>query len=393
MTLAHDIGDSVKLRPYTADDAEVLYRALDADRDAIGKFMLWVYDVDSVEKARSTIEAWVKQNEEHRTLALAIEHEGELLGSAFHCNANRLHGHVEIGYWLTTQARGKGIATRAVKTLLDLTFGELGFHRALLRIAPDNHASVAIAERLGLECEGRMRDLWKLRDGTRRDGLFYATTADRWPPKPKPSPDVAPYEPKQITLRDGRTLTLREPVPDEADALLRYLDAVRRESDGILFSAEDELPNLAAEREWIQARRDAPNAITLGAWHDDQLIALGGIDASGRAMRTRHTAILGLSVRKAWWRAGIGRALSNELIAFARSHPRIDVLELGAWAFNAKAIALYESLGFTHAGRQPHHGLFEDDTYADHLLMSMWVGQQPPPPVRTPETTAAEPAP
>ncbi|MEO0588511.1 MAG: GNAT family protein, partial [Planctomycetota bacterium] len=370
MTFTREIGDGVRLRPYTTDDAEALYRALEADRDAIGTFMLWVYDVDSIDKARSTIEQWVKQNDEHRTLALAIEHEGKLLGSAFHCNANRGHDTVEIGYWLTVDARGRGIATRAVRTLLDLTFDDCGFHRAFLRIAPDNEASVAIAGRLGLECEGKMRDLWRLRDGTRRDGLLYAATADQWPPKPKLPQNAGPYEPKDITLRDGRTLTLHEPVPDEADALLRYLDAVRRESDGILFSSEDELPNLRAEREWIQSRRDAPNAITLGAWHDGQLIALGGVEASGRAMRTRHTAVLGLSVRKAWWRAGVGRALSEELIAFARSRPRIDVLELGAWAFNAKAIALYESLGFTHAGRQPHHGLFEDETYADHLLMS-----------------------
>ncbi|MEM9251925.1 MAG: GNAT family protein [Planctomycetota bacterium] len=174
------IGDRVVLRRYTLDDAEALYRALDADRATIGRFMLWVRKVDSVEKAHEAIAGWLKENEEHDSVTLAIDRRGELVGTVFQCHPCRDHLNVEIGYWLTEAARGEGIATRATEALLDLTFGEMGFHRASLKIAPQNEASIAIAERMGLEKEGVLRDFWQLEPGVWTDCVVYATTADRW---------------------------------------------------------------------------------------------------------------------------------------------------------------------------------------------------------------------
>lgn len=56
----------------------------------------------------------------------------------------------------------------------------MGFHRASLRIAPQNKASIAIAERMGLEKEGILRDFWQFAPGEWTDCVVYATTADRW---------------------------------------------------------------------------------------------------------------------------------------------------------------------------------------------------------------------
>ncbi|MEM7682004.1 MAG: GNAT family protein [Planctomycetota bacterium] len=177
ITLDHDLA----LRPYTIDDAARLFAVLDADRASIGEFMLWVHKTDTVEKAREVLAQWIAQSQANGELTLAIEYHGRLVGTVFHCHADREHQRIEIGYWLTSAARGKGIATRAVGKMFDLTFDELGFHRACLMISSRNAKSLALAERLGIEREGVLRDFWTMPGEDRHDAVVYATTADRWP--------------------------------------------------------------------------------------------------------------------------------------------------------------------------------------------------------------------
>jgi RimJ/RimL family protein N-acetyltransferase len=55
----------------------------------------------------------------------------------------------EIGWGLMPMARGKGYATEAAKRARDHAYGELGWTTAISFIAPENHASRAVAERLG----------------------------------------------------------------------------------------------------------------------------------------------------------------------------------------------------------------------------------------------------
>jgi len=70
----------------------------------------------------------------------------------------------------------------------------------------------------------------------------------------------------------------------------------------------------------------------------------------GTRSRFRHAADLGLGVRKRFWGLGVGRALMEALIAAAREQG-IARIALRVRADNARAIRLYESLGFVHEGR------------------------------------------
>ncbi len=59
----------------------------------------------------------------------------------------------EIGWGLMPAARGKGYATEAAKRAREHAYGELGWTTAISFIAPENHASRAVAERLGARLE------------------------------------------------------------------------------------------------------------------------------------------------------------------------------------------------------------------------------------------------
>ncbi|MEM9294956.1 MAG: GNAT family protein [Planctomycetota bacterium] len=192
---AIELGDGLRLQQFIDDDAEALFAVIDGFRGALLPYMRWALDVKSPADMRELIGRWTEQTQTTGAVSLGVELEGRWVGAVFHLRPNAEDRNVEIGYWLTPAARGRGVATRAVRALFDWTFRELDYRRAYLRIAAHNAPSIALAERLGLEREGVMRDLWQIEPGVWWDGVVFAGTADRWPPRDTPRhPQSQPSE-------------------------------------------------------------------------------------------------------------------------------------------------------------------------------------------------------
>jgi len=85
----------------------------------------------------------------------------------------------QFGYWLARGARGRGLATRAVRLMTSWLF-ELGAARVFLTIESENAASTAVALRVGFTYEGTLRayGVWK---GQRKDVDVFAVLPDEWP--------------------------------------------------------------------------------------------------------------------------------------------------------------------------------------------------------------------
>ncbi|MBI2710318.1 MAG: GNAT family N-acetyltransferase [Actinobacteria bacterium] len=84
----------------------------------------------------------------------------------------------QFGYWLAADARGRGLATRAV-TLMTTWLFDLGAARVVLTIQSNNAASAAVARRAGFTCEGTLRahGVWR---GQRQDVDVFAVLPDEW---------------------------------------------------------------------------------------------------------------------------------------------------------------------------------------------------------------------
>ncbi|AJT41899.1 GNAT family N-acetyltransferase [Psychromicrobium lacuslunae] len=90
------------------------------------------------------------------------------------------HGYVgEIGWTLTPQAQGKGYATEAARAVLELAFGQLGFHRLHARLDAANDGSRKICERLGMRAEGLFQQNWFLK-GEWTSEAVYAILRSEW---------------------------------------------------------------------------------------------------------------------------------------------------------------------------------------------------------------------
>lgn len=101
---------------------------------------------------------------------------GELLGGASLHHFDPLRDIVEIGYWLFLEARGRGVATRAVRQLSVHALAH-GIWRVEAHVRLGNTASERVLERLGFGREGVKRRYLR-HGGNRVDATLFALLAD-----------------------------------------------------------------------------------------------------------------------------------------------------------------------------------------------------------------------
>jgi RimJ/RimL family protein N-acetyltransferase len=100
---------------------------------------------------------------------------GQILGGANLSRFDPLRDVVEVGYWLFVGARGKGVATRSVRALVDHAFAN-GIVRVEAHVRVGNLASERVLARLGFEREGVKRRLLR-HGGARVDAALFALVA------------------------------------------------------------------------------------------------------------------------------------------------------------------------------------------------------------------------
>lgn len=101
-----------------------------------------------------------------------VDDPDALLGGASLNDLNLRQGTAAIGYWLAPAARGRGVASSAVRLLAGWALGDLGLARLELTCAPDNEASQRVAQRCGFSREGVLRSHLPFKGGRRDSVLF-----------------------------------------------------------------------------------------------------------------------------------------------------------------------------------------------------------------------------
>ncbi len=86
-------------------------------------------------------------------------------------------GRGELGYLVAAQARGRGVASRAVRLLAEWAVTEAGRARVQLYTRVDNPASQRAAEKAGLRREGVLRAYMLLKD-ERHDAVIFGMTSE-----------------------------------------------------------------------------------------------------------------------------------------------------------------------------------------------------------------------
>jgi RimJ/RimL family protein N-acetyltransferase len=165
------------------------------------------------------------------------------------------------------------------------------------------------------------------------------------------------------------SFVIRPAHPRDAGALVELAQDVAAEPEGWLIS-DGGWRTAADERRYLKAIRRYRDAAVFVAELTEDRDAIVGRMSLGRDPHpaSRHVADLGLMVAADARRQGIGRALLEQAVAWARE-VGVRKLELHVFPHNDAAIALYEGFGFEREGyRKAHYRRGRD--FVDAILMA-----------------------
>jgi ribosomal-protein-serine acetyltransferase len=177
------VDDDVFLRLHEERHAEELFRLTEANREHLRPWMPWVDATRSSDDTRAYLRDTVRKFTEGRDYGFAILEHGALVGT-IGIRPVEDASEAEIGYWISADAQGRGIVTRATEALIRFGFEDLGLNRIVILCAVDNQRSRAVPERLRFTIEGtlRRRELNPTREP--RDQLLYGLLRSEWDARP-----------------------------------------------------------------------------------------------------------------------------------------------------------------------------------------------------------------
>ena len=157
---------------------------------------------------------------------------------------------------------------------------------------------------------------------------------------------------KEIMLKDGRICTVRNGTAADAEAVRDNFILTHGQTDFLTTYPEETSFTVEQEKEYLTRKTESSREAALVAEVEGIIAGTAGIDSIGTAEKLRHRASFGISIDKAWWGLGIGRALTEACIECAGAAGYTQ-LELEAVSDNSRALGLYRSAGFVEYGRNP----------------------------------------
>ena len=172
-----DLGDGAELREWIPADAEEAFAEIDQNRERLRDWLPWVDATRSPGDVRSFIERCASSEGRQRTFGIYVD--GVLAGNIGLALDDDNAG--EIGYWIAEAFEGRGLVTRAARSLMRFGFEERGLRRIQLTAAVENERSRSVAERLRMKQEGVLRQAGRIREDRYLDLIMYSILREEWP--------------------------------------------------------------------------------------------------------------------------------------------------------------------------------------------------------------------
>jgi len=166
------------LRPMVLEDAEAMH-AFKSDPVATRCFGQDPYA--DLEQTRG----WVRKGLEDRkngasiTWAIALRHNGQVVGECCLWNIDRGSKRAELGYELLRSQWKRGLMAEALAAVLDHAFGGMGLNRIEASPLSMNLASQKVLLGLGFRHEGTLRQR-HLYDGEYHDEMWFGLLREEW---------------------------------------------------------------------------------------------------------------------------------------------------------------------------------------------------------------------
>ncbi|CAM3808077.1 GNAT family N-acetyltransferase [Mesobacillus thioparans] len=154
--------------PILETERLVLRKVMNEDASSIFKYMsneevMKYYGLEPFESINDALDeiAWyqsIHNNRTGRRWGITLKEQGVVIGSCGFHNIVSKHFRSEIGFELSQDLWGKGIAAEAVEAIINYGFQHMNFQRIEALIEPPNCSSQKLVEKLGFINEGLLRD-------------------------------------------------------------------------------------------------------------------------------------------------------------------------------------------------------------------------------------------
>ena len=101
------------------------------------------------------------------------------------------------------------------------------------------------------------------------------------------------FEPKTFTLKDGRTLVLKNQEPENALEMLEYMRQTSAETENMVrYPEEVEISEeeIQRKKEMLKENQKDKRSLMLGAFLDGKLVGNAGIQSAGERFKMKHRA-------------------------------------------------------------------------------------------------------
>ncbi|MFJ8888557.1 GNAT family N-acetyltransferase [Streptomyces sp. NPDC102402] len=171
--------DGAELRPLEPWQAAEFLAHMDRARTLVDPWIPFAAAATDLASARALLQRYADKQAADTGRLYGIWLDGTLVGGVLFRIFEAQNGNCEIGCWLEAAAEGRGLVTRASRTLIDWAVDVRGMHRVEWVASSANRRSVAVAERLGMTREGVLREAYPYR-GKRHDQEIWAVLAPEW---------------------------------------------------------------------------------------------------------------------------------------------------------------------------------------------------------------------
>lgn len=177
------------------------------------------------------------------------------------------------------------------------------------------------------------------------------------------------FEPRTITLKDGRICVLRPTHPDDSADMIEYLKITAGETPFLLRNPDEVNYTLEGERELLGNLLENETAVMMVAVVDGRVAGNCSLNGMGNKRRILHRCSLAIALKKEFWNLGIGTAMMKYLEDLARQIG-YEQIELEVVDGNDTAKRLYEKCGFVETGKHVRALKYDDGSYRDEYIMS-----------------------
>ena len=182
-------SETLRLRPFEAGDIPAVYALAREKAIADTTLVPHPYARDDAEAFVKRTRDWWREDEAY-VFAITDRASGDLRG-AMGIHPVPQHKRAELGYWIGLPFWGRGIATAALKLVIQFGFETLDLNRIEAGHFDHNPASGAVMRKAGMFPEGIRRGAALHRDGFKNLHWFAILRADydAAPPKEKTAED------------------------------------------------------------------------------------------------------------------------------------------------------------------------------------------------------------